>query len=372
MKIHLIVVGVLGAVIAANAKVADLRDSIISNILSSKYDRIDVLTDSALVEGKRIGVNPFSPYEILALKVFSLNFEFLSNADSLEYYRSADYYRTVSIPRDGLYLNISRLIANRLHSGDYLNALNHLSDTDRVMVTAVTMQLDTVGQKAVNKYVDQNLLLVGNGKRKAFLEQYLVVEYMPKAWSFNLDFGGGGDVFANGAQNQLKNTGHLGLGLQICRSSICGEWEMQIINAKSKNDFSQNGYTFPKQSGPQIVRSNFDLVYSARLAANFDLQFFGGIAYNAVDIADAQKSQYNVTQNLQGGDFAYTLGFGTDCYLLGAPRSNLDYKIFGIRTRLRYSSLNEPAINNLSGGDISWSIELIMRLLDFVKKEHVR
>lgn len=340
----------------------ETRLALVKGLLESRTDSALILLQNGFIESKPFGENPFTPYEVVAVNVISGNYAFALNLDTLNYYKSSMYKDLISVPRDGLYLNIEKLMKNYLHSNTHKSKLDSLNQNDRTFLMGFLMSMDSVSQSEINEFIEMNAEYITNKKQRSYLITNLWYKQEPSVWKFYFDFGGGADKFINGAEDILHSTGHMDFGMRLCIYQICPEYEMQIINAKSKIDIEQNDYTFPKESGPQMIMSKINLGYKTFQTSRFENVVYAGFAMTPFNVAEKQKKDYDVEKDMKGFSIGYNIGTSFDVYLRPTQTGNNEYSSGGLRGRFGYIQINEKKIMGLKGGDLYWSLQLVVNI----------
>lgn len=344
------------------------RSQIIKGLLENKTDSTLILMQKGLMESESYGEHSFTPYEVITINTLSGNYNFSLNTDSLNYYISDSYTRYVSVPRDGLSLNIQRIMKEYLRSDKHKARLDLLSENDRVFLNGFFIIMgDSISQDEMNEYVEKNIKFVSNPKQRSYLIKKLWYKDESSWWRLYVDIGGGGNFFINGADKVLKNTGHMDMGFRFCYYSFCPEYELQIINSRSRADIEQDGYVFPKESGPQLLVSKMNVGYKTYEAKNFENYVYGGLALTSFGIAEKQVEEYEIEESLRGLSIGYNIGTSIDIYLNPIRTGVNEYSSLGFRGRIGYIQLVEKEINELNGGSFYWSIQSTFKI--FSKKE---
>lgn len=346
------------------SSIMQTRSQIIKNLLENETDSSLLFMQKGLMFSKSYGEHPFTPYEVISIHILSGNYNFPLNIDSLDYYISDSYFKYLAVPRDGLSLNIKRIMKEYLHSNKHKARMDSLNENDRVFLNGFFMiMLDSISRDEMNEYVEKNIKLVSNPKQRSYLIKKLWYKEGPSWWRLYFDFGGGMNFFINGADKVLKNTGHMDMGIRFCFYSVCPEYEMKVINSNSRDDIEQSGYVFPKESGPQLIVSKINVGYKTYEAKNFENYVYGGLALTSFGIAEKQREDYDIEQDLRGFSVGYNIGTSVDIYLNPIKTSTNEYSTVGLRGRFGYIQLLEKEINGLKGGSLYWSIQMSIKIL---------
>lgn len=293
-KIQIIIIGLFVLIQYGYSSKEEIRAELVKSLLAERSDSISQMMQTAFLESKDYGKNPFTFYEVIAIHLIAGQHEFVLNVDSLNYYKSNQYQRYIAIPRDGLYLNMQDIMRRYLHSELFDKRLKLLNLNDRTFLKIFTLSLDSITQEEMNDYLEKNIDHVTNQRQREYLINHLWYKQELGKWKFYIDIGGGADRFINGAEKVLHSTGHMDFGFRLCIRDICPEYEMAIINSRSKVDIKQGGYTFPKESGPQMIMSKITVGLKTFEVPRFENMLYAGIALTPFGIAEKQKDDYDI------------------------------------------------------------------------------
>ncbi len=338
-----------------------IRNHITENLVDGNYNEITDDIQKALNNTKKLKIIPFTPYEMIALNLLARNYRALLNIDTIKYWLSDEYKRRVVVQRDALNINIVELMKGYSQSSDFSLAIKNETPGNKTVLSIIAMELDTTSQKDINQYIRNNASQIKDRELREFFIDKFYIKYGPSPTAWGMDFGIGQAHFIQGAENLLRDKVGVDMDLYYRTPSIYYELQMNITNAKSKHDFEQNGYVYPKESGPQILRFAGNIGIPLELKKFIRIIPFIGLGVSTFGIAEKQKNDFNIKRDLEGEHFSIQGGLILD-FLPLSIRSFGPGTVtqMGLRMRTFYTTIKEPSISNLDGGSISWSIGVFM------------
>ena len=354
-----------------NADILSRRNVIAEKIINRKFDSTLPDIDSTLSDGRRLNINPFTCYELITLKLMAGDYPFLLNVDTLRYLISNQYRMKVSVQRDALNLNIEEIFNDFSRSVLFDENLKSQNNSPSEFIKMLSMKLDSNSQEELNCYVEDNIESIDDTSLYNFIIEEIWFKAEPSDISWGTDLGGGGIKIIQGAERIINDTGFMNMGFFFKKKPWYIEWEMLIINTTSKMDIEQNEYIFPKEAGPQILQHNLSVGYSYDNLKKLVIIPYIGMSINSFGIAEVQKEEFEITEEMKGEHLGITTGIIWDITILPEAKTGYGESTnIGIRLRTSYNTLKESKIANLNGGDFCWSIQFYMNFFRYQRAKY--
>ncbi len=346
--------------------ISKLRNDLTKALLENNVLKADSISKDILIESNKLGIAPFSTFELFTIKMITKDSLFFSNSDTLEHYLSDEYKSQQLYLKDPLYLNIFKLFKSNQKSPDFQVFLGSLQNDTRTLVQIMALGMDTLSIDSTDRAIRTEIAKISDTKIAKLINEKIWYDLRIKQ-QIGFYFGGGISKPIGGSENLLASTGAMEFGLNYARKRVHGDFGINIVNYTLVDTLITPSYRYPEQIDLQNVRLEFNTGYQIVQGNVIQLTPYIGFIANILSIPSAVLEKHDTLPKISEGGVGFISGIQSTILFPSTSSKNSqgrDVFQFGAQLKCSYSSLNEKNIQNISGGTFNVTLSLLYLMLE--------